>query len=42
MLGDDGNTFVTLEDLLRDASASGNMDDICISLYFCAGGQRKM
>lgn len=32
MRGDDGNTFVTLEDLLRDASASGAMDDICISV----------
>lgn len=32
MRGDDGNTFVTLEDLLRDVSASGAMDDICISV----------
>lgn len=32
MLGDDGNTFVILEDLLRDVSASGDMDDICISV----------
>lgn len=32
MRGDDGNTFVTLEDLLRDVSASGAIDDICISV----------
>lgn len=32
MRGDDGNTFVILEDLLRDVSASGAMDDICISV----------